>query len=281
MTDRYAVFGDPVAHSLSPRIHAAFAVQTGQDMSYGRQRVEADHFAAAVADFFAAGGRGLNITLPHKIEACRCADELTDRARHAGAVNTLVMLADRRLLGDNTDGVGLVRDLTRNLRWTLAGKRILVLGAGGAVRGVLGPLLQERPHSVTIANRTLRRAEDLAAAFRGEGRVVSCAYAALAGQCFDIVINGTSASLSGELPALPAGLLDAGAACYDMMYGASETVFLCWGRSGGAAGLADGLGMLVEQAAEAFRLWRGVEPATAPVIAALRTELSRPAGGGS
>ena len=280
MTDRYAVFGDPVEHSLSPQIHAAFALQTAQDLSYGRQRVEPGRFAGAVAEFFAGGGSGLNVTLPHKIAALTCADELTGRARRAGAVNTLIALADRRLLGDNTDGAGLVNDLTRNLRWPLQGKRLLILGAGGAVRGVLGPLLHERPRAVTIANRTPDRARVLAAAFQGDGEIVHCAYPALAGQRFDLIINGTSASLSGALPALPEGLLAADAGCYDMMYAARDTVFLTWGRAQGAARLADGLGMLVEQAAEAFRQWRGVAPDTAPVIAALRAELARRAGGG-
>ncbi|MFA5494753.1 MAG: shikimate dehydrogenase [Porticoccaceae bacterium] len=273
MTDRYAVFGNPIAHSRSPDIHARFAAQTGQDLVYDRQLVAVDGFAAAADDFFRAGGLGLNITVPFKLDAWRYAGALTDRARHAGAVNTLARLATGAILGDNTDGAGLVRDIRSNLGWPIAGQRLLVLGAGGAVRGVLEPLLAERPLSVTVANRTEDKALALAAAFGGLGAVAGCGFAALEGRAFDLVINGTSASLAGDLPPLPEGLLASGACCYDMMYGREPTVFMAWAAGRGAAAMADGLGMLVEQAAEAFFLWRGVRPATESVIEAVRAAL--------
>ena len=264
MTDRYAVFGHPIAHSKSPQIHAAFARQTGQDMSYEAILAPRDGFAASVAAFIAAGGRGANVTVPFKAEAYRLASRLSPRAQHAGAVNTLVF--DDGILGDNTDGAGLVADLTRNLRCALAGKRILLVGAGGAARGVIAPLLDQTPAEFVIANRTVSRAQELADLF-GRG-VRACGFDAL-DMPFDLVINATSASLAGELPPLSPRIFTAGTLAYDMMYG-RDTPFLAFARSHGAA-TADGLGMLVEQAAEAFYLWRGVRPDTAPVIAALRT----------
>ncbi|TNF35699.1 MAG: shikimate dehydrogenase [Gammaproteobacteria bacterium] len=265
--DRYAVVGHPVTHSKSPRIHAAFAQQTAQALSYDAMDVAPGHFDADVAAFFAQGGKGLNVTVPYKEEAYRFADRLTRRARQAGAVNTLAKQADGSILGDNTDGIGLVRDMVENQGWSLQGKRVLLLGAGGAVRGVLGPLLEQQPARIVIANRTASKAVNLAIAF-GEA-VTGCGYDALAGQVFDVVINGTSASLAGEMPPLPDTVLAAGAACYDMMYGNKPTVFLQWARQHGAK-TADGLGMLVEQAAESFTLWRDVRPQTAPVLATLR-----------
>jgi len=264
MTDRYAVFGHPIAHSKSPQIHAAFARQTGQDMSYEAILAPKDGFAASVAAFIAAGGRGANVTVPFKEEAYRLASRLSPRAQHAGAVNTLVF--DDGILGDNTDGAGLVADLTRNLRCALAGKRILLVGAGGAARGVIDPLLDQTPAELVIANRTVSRAQELADLF-GRG-VRACGFDAL-DMPFDLVINATAASLAGELPPLSPHIFTAGTLAYDMMYG-RDTPFLAFARSHGAA-TADGLGMLVEQAAEAFYLWRGVRPDTAPVIAALRT----------
>lgn len=269
MVDRYAVVGHPVAHSKSPRIHAAFAAQTGQALSYTAIDIAPGEFESRVRAFFAAGGRGLNVTLPYKEEAYRLADSLSRAARQAGAVNTLWRGEDGRLHGDNTDGAGLVRDLMANQGWPLRGRRILLLGAGGAVRGVLGPLLAEQPAGLVIANRTADKARQLAQAFGA--RVQGCGYPALAGQVFDVVINGTSASLAGALPPLPDALLAPGAGCYDMMYGAEPTVFLRWAGTHGAAACADGLGMLVEQAAEAFFLWRGLRPDTAPVLVMLRT----------
>ena len=264
MTDRYAVFGHPIAHSKSPQIHASFARQTGQDMSYEAILAPRDGFAASVAAFIAAGGRGANVTVPFKEEAYRLASRLSPRAQHAGAVNTLVF--DDGILGDNTDGAGLVADLTRNLRCALAGKRILLVGAGGAARGVIDPLLDQTPAELVIANRTVSRAQELADRF-GRG-VRACGFDAL-DMPFDLVINATAASLAGELPPLSPRIFTAGTLAYDMMYG-RDTPFLAFARSYGAA-TADGLGMLVEQAAEAFYLWRGVRPDTAPVIAALRT----------
>ncbi|HLS97657.1 MAG: shikimate dehydrogenase [Porticoccaceae bacterium] len=272
MTDRYAVFGNPVAHSRSPDIHARFAAATGQDLVYDRQLVALGGFASAARAFFTAGGKGLNVTLPFKEDAFSFADTLSPRARRAGAVNTLALRGEA-VLGDNTDGAGLVRDIRANLGWELAGRRVLVLGAGGAVRGVLAPLLAEGPARLVIANRTLARAAELATAFADLGPVAGGGFAELDGQTFDLVINGTSASLAGDLPPLPEGLLAPGARCYDMMYGKAPTVFMAWAADRGAV-VADGLGMLVEQAAEAFLLWRGVRPETAPVVAWLRAGLT-------
>ncbi|MFA5632577.1 MAG: shikimate dehydrogenase [Porticoccaceae bacterium] len=273
MTDRYAVFGNPIAHSKSPEIHGRFATQTGQDLTYERQCVPVDGFATAADQFFASGGKGLNITVPFKQDAFGYATELTPRARRAGAVNTLAYRGNGRTLGDNTDGAGLVRDIGVNLGWEIAGKRLLILGAGGAVRGVLAPLLAQEPRDLFIANRTSAKALDLAEGFADLGPVAGGGYDELSGQVFDLVINGTSASLAGDLPPLPEQLLAPKACCYDMMYGREDTPFVAWGRRRGAA-VADGLGMLVEQAAESFQLWRGVFPQTAAVIEALRRELA-------
>jgi shikimate dehydrogenase len=264
MTDRYAVFGHPIAHSKSPQIHAAFARQTGQDVTYEAILAPKDGFAASVAAFVAAGGRGANVTGPLKEEAYRLADRLSSRAQRAGAVNTLSFAAEA-VVGDNTDGAGLVADLTRNLHCALAGRRILLLGAGGAARGVIEPLLDQQPAALVIANRTVSRAQDLAALFdRG---VRACGFDTLDSP-FDLVINATAASLAGELPPLSPRVFTADTLAYDMMYG-RDTPFLAFARTHGAA-TADGLGMLVEQAAEAFYLWRDVRPDTASVIAALR-----------
>jgi shikimate dehydrogenase len=269
--DRYCVFGNPVAHSKSPRIHAEFARQTGQALSYEARLAEVNGFADAVRHFFAEGGKGCNVTVPFKEEAWRLAEQRSPRAEKAGAVNTMFQDAQGRLCGDNTDGVGLVRDLT-SAGVALRGKRLLVLGAGGAVRGVLGPLLAEQPQQLVIANRTREKAGELARLFRDEGPVAASAFDALTGP-FDLVINGTSASLQGELPPLPSNIFATGAHAYDMMYGAAPTVFLRWAANQGAV-TRDGLGMLAEQAAEAFRLWRGVSPDTAPVLTKLRAELA-------
>lgn len=267
MTSHYAVFGNPVAHSRSPLIHAEFARQTGQDLDYRAILAPLDGFAAAIARFREAGGAGANVTVPFKEEAFRLATRLTPRAEQAGAVNTLKFDNDG-VLGDNTDGAGLVRDLTLNLKQPLAGKSLLLMGAGGAARGVIGPLLAEQPGRLVLANRTVEKALQLAELFGG--RISGAPYAALAGQRFDIVINATAASLKGELPPLPEDLLHPGALAYDMMYG-SETPFMAWARQHGAERVADGLGMLVEQAAESFFLWRGIRPDTAPVIASLKS----------
>ena len=273
--DRYAVIGNPIAHSKSPQIHAAFARQTGQELSYEALLAPVDGFAQTVADFRAQGGRGLNVTVPFKLEAFALAERHTARAQAAGAVNTLAFGADG-ILGDNTDGAGLVRDLTANLDFALAGRRILLLGAGGATRGALLPLLDSLPARLTIANRTVGKAEALAALFAaraGDTALDACGFDALAGRRFDLVINATAASLADELPPLPPGLYAEGALAYDMMYGRDPTRFMRAALADGAARVADGLGMLVEQAAESFALWRGVRPDSGPLLAALRRQL--------
>lgn len=272
MMERYCVFGNPVAHSKSPFIHGEFARLTGQALSYEARLAPLEGFAPALQAFLMEGGRGCNVTVPFKEEAWRLAEVRSPRAEKAGAVNTLLPGKDGRLYGDNTDGVGLVRDLVQNAGYALAGRRVLVLGAGGAVRGVLGPLLAGKPARLVVANRTLEKAMALASLFRDEGPVEACSSDALAGQSFDLVVNGTSASLQGECLALPAGLLARDALVVDMMYGAAPTPFLAWAAAEGAA-TRDGLGMLVEQAAEAFFLWRQVRPPTAPVLADLRARL--------
>jgi shikimate dehydrogenase len=268
MTDRYVVAGNPVAHSKSPLIHARFAAQTGQDMEYRRLLVQPGCFAEAARRFFEGGGRGMNVTVPFKEDAARFADELAPRAARAGAVNTLVPVGNR-ILGDNTDGTGLLRDLQHNLGWPVRDQRVLLVGAGGAARGALGPLLAARPAALFIVNRTSSRARALASDFAADGPVTGGGFESLAGS-FDLLVNASSAGLHGEAGALPPGTVAPGARCYDMVYGDAPTPFLRWARDAGAAAIADGLGMLVEQAAEAFYLWRGVRPDTAPVIAQLR-----------
>lgn len=271
MTDHYAVVGNPIAHSLSPRIHRAFAAQTGEDIRYEKQLVEKDGFAEFARNFFAAGGRGLNVTVPFKLDACEFADQLTERARAAGAVNTLAKQEDGSVLGDNTDGAGLVVDILHNLRWSIRDKKVLLIGAGGAARGTLLPLLGEEPALVHIANRTLRKAEELVAEFSAYGALSAGGLENFSGN-FDLVINASSASLGGELPPLPSEIIGPGCKAYDMVYGAEPTPFMRWAREHGAEA-ADGLGMLVGQAAESFALWRGVMPEVAPVLARLRAEL--------
>ena len=273
MTDRYAVIGNPVAHSLSPEIHAAFAAQTGQAMHYDRLPAEPDAFAATARAFFEAGGRGLNVTVPFKLDAADFADRLSDRARAAGAVNTLIAHDQGRIEGDNTDGAGLLRDLQHNRAVTLTDRRLLVLGAGGASQGVIGPLLAAEPASLIIANRTASKAQSMAEYFAVQGPVRGIGFADLAdSEPVDVLINATSAGLAGALPALPANLLAAGATAYDMVYGAASQPFQDWARQHGAAAVCDGLGMLVEQASESFHRWRGVRPDTAPVLRQLRAK---------
>ena len=275
MTDKYAVFGNPIAHSKSPDIHRQFAEQTGQDLSYSKQLVAEDGFEVAANEFFASGGKGLNITVPFKQDAYAYVARTTPRARRAGAVNTLSLQADGTILGDTTDGVGLVSDIVNNLGWEIRHKRVLVLGAGGAVRGVLEPLLEQQPQHIVIANRTVDKALQLSKGFAEFGYLLGCGFDMLGEQQFDLIINGTSAGLQGELPPLPDSLIDANGttACYDMLYGAEPTPFIQWAAQRGAQ-VSDGLGMLVGQAAESFALWRGVRPETAPVIANLRDQLS-------
>ncbi|MDB6061920.1 MAG: shikimate dehydrogenase [Verrucomicrobiaceae bacterium] len=271
---RYAVFGNPIKHSRSPQIHTAFAEQTGQQLSYRTQLVELGGFVAAAQAFFAGGGNGLNITVPFKLDACAFAHELSGRARRAGAANTLAAQGDGSIYGDNTDGVGLVRDIEQNLAWEITGKRVLLLGAGGAVRGILEPLLKRHPALVVIVNRSVDKAQQLAREFADLGEVRACSYDALVGNRYDLLINGTSAGLQGELPPLPGDILSDGCSCYDMTYGSAPTPFMRWAASEAAWAVADGLGMLVEQAAESFCIWRGVRPATRPVIDMLRASLS-------
>jgi shikimate dehydrogenase len=271
--DRYCVFGNPIGHSKSPLIHRLFAEQTGQQLSYEALLAPLDDFAGCARAFFAEGLGG-NVTVPFKEEAFRLADQLSERARRAGAVNTLKKLEGGRLLGDNTDGAGLTRDLQDNAGFALAGKRILVLGAGGAVRGVLEPFLAQRPAVLVIANRTVSKAEQLVREFADLGPLVAAGFDWIDAPV-DLIVNGTSASLGGELPPIAPSLIQPGhTVCYDMMYAKEPTAFNRWAFDQGAARCLDGLGMLVEQAAEAFELWRGVRPDTAPVLAELRRQLA-------
>ncbi len=271
----YAVMGNPVSHSKSPRIHGLFAAQTGQRLNYTAIQVDVGGFDQAVSNFIAHGGKGLNVTVPFKRNAWSLADTRSPRAELAQAVNVLVVKDGGGLHGDNTDGVGLVSDIVNNHHGVIADKTVLLLGAGGAASGVLGPLLEQRPRSVLIANRTVDRAYDLAQTFSHLGNVEGGGYPDLTGRQFDLVINATAASLRGELPPLPDRLLRPGTWCYDMMYGAAPTPFMAWAANQGATAVLDGLGMLVEQAAESFLLWRGVRPRTAEVIDILRGELGR------
>ena len=271
MTDRYCVFGNPINHSKSPLIHAEFAHQTQQACEYTAEETPLDGFVGAWRAFVDAGGRGANVTVPFKGDAFALCDTLSHRARPAGAVNTLILGGNGRTYGDNTDGIGLVRDLTYH-RVALAGKRLLVVGAGGAVRGILEPLLAEQPSEIVVVNRTADKAEQLVSDFADLGRMSGGGFDALNGT-FDVVINGTSASLTGELPPLPDTVFAPHAWAYDMMYGAEPTVFLQWAGPRGAK-LLDGLGMLVKQAAESFFLWRNVRLETAPVREILRQSLN-------
>lgn len=268
--DRYAVMGNPISHSKSPQIHAAFASQTEQRLTYSAIQVDVGGFEQAVGNFRASGGKGLNITVPFKQEAWALVDERSECAVQAGAVNTVSFDDDGRSIGDNTDGIGLVRDLMENHGIELCGARILLLGAGGAVRGVLGPMIAQKPAEIVIANRTEERAIALAAEFNRTELLRGCGFQSIGEQPFDIIVNGTAASLQGELPPIPATAVSDTTCCYDMMYGREPTVFMQWGGEQGAAQVVDGLGMLVEQAAESFFIWRGVRPQTAAVIAELR-----------
>lgn len=262
--------GNPVAHSKSPQIHARFAEQTGQALSYEAILVEAGQLAHAVAEFHNARGKGLNITVPFKLDAWALADSRSPRAEIAGSVNTLLWKDNDTLFGDNTDGAGLVRDLTANHTIALEGKAVLLLGAGGAARGVLQPLLEQNPAKLFIANRTAGKAVSLAARFLDYGPVSGGGFDALQGDAYDIIINATAAGLSAEVPPLPDDCLVMGGVCYDMMYASEPTAFVRWGNAHNAAASIDGLGMLVEQAAESFFLWRGIRPETGSVIEAIR-----------
>jgi len=269
-SDRYAVIGHPVRHSLSPRIHSRFAEQTGEDLVYERLEAPVDGFASVARTFFEAGGLGLNVTVPFKAEAFAWSDHATGRASLAAVANTLTRRDDGDIEADNTDGVGLVRDLEHNLGLILRGARILLIGAGGAARGVLGPLLGQEPRSLFIANRTPERAWELADAFAQLGPVSGGGFKEIGERGFDLLINASASSLGGAVPPIQASAVARGGAVYDMMYGEAAGPFLQWGRDAGAELVSDGLGMLVEQAAESFHVWRGRRPDTAPVLADLR-----------
>jgi len=269
MLDQYIVVGNPIAHSKSPFIHAQFAKQTSQNLSYTSLQVGDNDFDIAVKNFIKQGGKGLNVTVPFKEQAWAIVNERSAEAEIAGAVNTITIGAEGFLRGDNTDGVGLVNDLTHNLAQNIKNKRVLVVGAGGAVRGVIGPLLKCQPSNIDVANRTFAKAQALAKIFSDQGVISAKDFTELNGLQYDIVINGTSASLSGEVVSIPEAVIK-NAFCYDMMYSKAETTFMVWAKKNGAGAVVDGLGMLVEQAAAAFNIWRGVNPETQSVIAAVR-----------
>jgi shikimate dehydrogenase len=272
MTDRYALFGNPAKHSKSPTIHTDYARATGQDLTYEVIEAPVDGFAAAVAAFRAGGGRGGNVTMPFKLEAFALATDLSERARLAGAVNTFKF--DREhIYADNFDGVGLVNDIERNFDFPIAGRRVLLLGAGGAARGALMPILAERPARLVVVNRTMFKARALGEQFAKVGELVTGGYPDLGQQAFDLVINATSASMRGELPPIARAAFAPGCLAYDLVYGRGLTPFLTLARDAGAARLADGIGMLVEQAAEGFHWWRGVRPETHEMIRALAVPL--------
>ncbi|MCC6173005.1 MAG: shikimate dehydrogenase [Gammaproteobacteria bacterium] len=269
--DRYGVVGFPVSHSRSPFIHGMFARQTAQNMEYRLYEIPPVAFRTEVGRFFAEGGSGLNVTVPHKVAAADFATELTPRAERAGAVNTLAM-QHGRVLGDNTDGTGLVRDLTANLQIEMAEKRVLILGAGGATRGILGPLLELGLDELVVANRTAERARDLVTPFSDLGKVRGCGYDDLPVRPFDLVIHATSAGLEGKVPKINPAVIGPATVCYDLSYGKGDTPFVKWAWDQGCARAVEGWGMLVEQAAESFALWRGVRPDTAPVLAVLESK---------
>ena len=263
--DRYALVGHPVEHSRSPLIHTVFARQTGQRLTYELIDAEPPAFETAVRGFGAAGGKGMNVTVPHKEAAFALCSRSSEAATAAGAVNT-ISITDGALTGHNTDGIGFIRDLTVNLRQSLAGARVVVLGAGGAARGIIGPLLKENPSELTLANRTKERAAELVAKLGGSS-LVARTFAELADLApADFLINATSAGLKGEAPPFPASLVDPHTFCYDLVYGSNDPPFVVWARTHGAARAVHGWGMLVEQAAESFAIWRGVRPDTKPLL---------------
>ena len=270
MKDQYLVVGNPIAHSKSPIIHAEFAKQTHQNLEYDRELIALDGFVEAVDALRRRRVKGINVTLPFKLEALDYiltqGGTCSARAKIAGAVNTIKFLEEGKCFGDNTDGAGLVRDLTENLHWDIRDKHILILGAGGGVQGILLPLLEQKPKRIVIANRTVEKAEKLAKQFQQFGMLTASSFEALKNQHFDLILNGTAASLQGELPPLPKNIFSENAACYDLAYSDKPTVFLQWAEREGCKNFRDGLGMLVEQAAEAFYIWRGVRPETKSVI---------------
>lgn len=270
--DHYAVFGHPINHSKSPRIHTLFAKQTQQDLTYTAQEVPAERFDAAIATFFKQGGKGLNCTVPLKELAWQRADQLSKRAQFSKAVNTLVLQKNGSIFGDNTDGLGLVADLTINHKINLTKKRILILGAGGASRGIISPIMAESPAHIVIANRTVEKAITLSHDFSELGSITGCSYADIKDREFDLILNATSASLTGQLPPLSKTLLALNGICYDLAYSNKPTAFVDWGNSHNAKKSLDGLGMLIEQAAEAFYIWRGIRPETKDIIDLLNSE---------
>ena len=267
--DQYGVAGHPIAHSWSPFIHGMFAKASAQNLVYRLFDISPDNFRRDALALFAGGLKGLNVTLPHKQAAAELVNELTPRAERARAVNTIAFFKDTSLLGDNTDGLGLTADLEKNLGLALADKRVLILGAGGAVRGVLGPLMERDLRAVVIANRTPERARKLAQEFADMGEISGCGFSEVSGPPYDLIINATSVSLQGEMPQMPVGIVGEQSVCYDMAYGRGHTPFTLWAKSLHAARTTKGWGMLVEQAAESFLLWRGIRPDTEPVRQAL------------
>ena len=265
MTDHYAVIGHPISHSKSPLIHTEFAKQTGQDMDYVAIELPLDNFADALKNLQQQGFKGINITVPFKQQAWQQITDKSPLSERAGAINTLIFNDDGTLFGDNTDGIGLCRDLVDNHKIALKNKRILLLGAGGAARGVVEPLLNYHPKTLFIANRTASKADELAQLFTDFGNIQAGGFDVLTGK-FDVIVNATAASLKGEIPPLPDNILSEYASCYDMMYSNTDTAFVTWAKQHGALHALDGLGMLAEQAAEAFYLWRGVKPETQSVI---------------
>lgn len=263
--DRYAVIGHPIGHSKSPVIHQLFAEQTGQNISYTAIDVPPAELGAALKNFFASGGRGLNVTVPHKTQVMSLMNSLTPQAKLAGAVNTITRLKDGTLEGDNTDGIGLIADLRDNLKFELIDSSILILGAGGASRGIVPPLLEQIPAEIIIANRSLDKARGLASAFADLGNLHACSFDDLAGRQFHLIINATSAGLRGEVPPFPASIIGPDTVCYDLSYSMRDTPFIAWAKQHGCKRAYQGWGMLVEQAAESFAIWRGVRPETARV----------------
>jgi len=271
MTEHYAVIGNPISHSKSPLIHTEFAQQTKQDLDYITREIPLDDLTAGLKQLQAEGFKGINITVPFKEQAWQIVDRKSEHATRAGAINTIVFNDDGSLYGDNTDGIGLCRDLVDNHHIELKAKRILLLGAGGAARGVIEPLLSYQPAALVIANRTASKAEGLAQLYQDFGNISGGGFADLS-TSFDVIINATAASLQGEVPPLPDNILNDNASCYDMMYSNTDTAFITWAKQQGAAKTIDGLGMLAEQAAEAFRLWRGVKPETKTIIDMIRQQ---------
>jgi len=264
--DRYGVMGYPISHSRSPVIHRLFALQTGQDMQYELLQVSPEKLETAVRQFQRTGGKGLNVTVPHKSEVAKLVDQMSERASTAGAVNTIAFRGGE-VYGDNTDGIGLLRDLSVNLGVSLEGANILILGAGGATRGIIGPLLEMQPAGLRVANRTLGKAQALADHFESQGPITACRFNVVpVGEPYDLIINATSAGLHGDTPPYPEAAISEGTLCYDLSYGLNPTPFSVWAREHGATKSVMGWGMLVEQAAESFNLWRGVRPETAPVL---------------